>query len=236
MVAASIVGIVQYTADEPSAALGPPSAPPAAATAAPAGDYEIHAAFYQVGSSGRQRKASGERIGRGDVLELDLRLSHDARVYVVNEDDQGSVSLLFPLPDGLLRNPLRGGQTYTLPGPDSTRPVQWKISSHGGREHFYVIVSPEDDPIIRAAIDRLTPASDNPALNARAEPRPGGLRGRVGALPRAHGPRGAGRPLAQAGEAAGRRRRARARPLGSRTDTGKSAPHPLAHRADSGTC
>jgi hypothetical protein len=176
VVAASVVGIVRYTADEPSTALRPSPAPPAAA-AAPAGDYEIHAAFYQVGKTGRQRKVSGERIGRGDVLELDLRLSHDARVYVVNEDDQGSASLLFPLADGLLRNPLRGGQTYTLPGPDSTRPVQWEINSHGGREHFYVIISPEDDPLIRAAIDRLTPASDNPELNARAEPRPGGLRG-----------------------------------------------------------
>ena len=163
------VGIVRYTADEPGTALHPSPAPPAAA-AAPAGDYEIHAAFYQVGKNGRQRKASGERIGRGDVLELDLRLSHDARVYVVNEDDQGSASLLFPLADGLLRNPLRGGQTYTLPGPDSTRPVQWEINSHGGREHFYVIVSPEDDPVVRAAIDRLTPASDNPERNARAEP------------------------------------------------------------------
>jgi tRNA A-37 threonylcarbamoyl transferase component Bud32 len=176
VVAASVVGIVRYTADEPSAALRPPTAPPAAA-AAPAGEYEVHAAFYQVGPSGRQLKASGERIGRGDVLELDLRLSHDARVYVVNEDDQGSASLLFPLADGLLRNPLRGGQTYTLPGPDSTRPVQWEIDAHGGREHFYVIVSPEDDPIIRAAIHRLTPASDNPELNARAEPPVGGLRG-----------------------------------------------------------
>ena len=168
VVAVSVVGIVRYTADEPSAALRPSPAPPAAA-AAPAGDYEIHAAFYQVVKSGRQRKASGERIGRGDVMELDLRLSQDARVYVVNEDDQGSASLLFPLADGLLRNPLRGGQTYTLPGPDSTRPVQWEINSHGGREHFYVIVSPEDDPVVRAAIDRLTPASDNPELNARAE-------------------------------------------------------------------
>jgi eukaryotic-like serine/threonine-protein kinase len=175
VVAVSVVGIVRYTADEPGVALRPSPAQPAAA--APAGDYEIHAAFYQVGPNGRQRKVAGERIGRGDVLELDLRLSHDARVYVVNEDDQGSASLLFPLADGLLRNPLRGGQTYTLPGPDSTRPVQWEINSHGGREHFYVIVSPEDDPVIRAAIDRLTPASDNPELNARAEPRPGGLRG-----------------------------------------------------------
>lgn len=169
VVAASVVGILQYTKDEPRAAVSPSSAPPAAAVA-PAGDYEVHAAFYQVGPSGRQRKASGERIGRGDVLELDLRLSHDARVYVVNEDDKGSASLLFPLPDGIQRNPLRGGQTYTLPGPDSTKPVQWEINSHGGREHFYLIVSPEDDPVIRAAIDRLTPASDNPELNARAQP------------------------------------------------------------------
>jgi len=176
LVVASIVGIVRYAKDDPAVVARPRLEQPAAAVAAP-GEYDVHAAFYQVGPGGRQRKAAGERIGYGDVLELDLRLSHDARVYVVNEDEHGSVSLLFPLADGLLRNPLRGGQTYTLPGPDSTQPVQWSIDSHGGREHFYVIVSPEDDPIIRAAIDRLTPASDNPSLNARLEPPAGGLRG-----------------------------------------------------------
>ena len=119
------------------------------------------------------------RVSRGDVLELDLRLSRDAAVYVVNEDDQGAASLLFPLAGGNLRNPLRGGQQYTLPGPSGSEPVQWKIDSFGGREHFYVIVAPTVDSTIQAAIDRLTPASDNPspAMTARAEPERGGLRG-----------------------------------------------------------
>jgi len=145
----------------------------------PSADYVVQAAFYRVDEKSREAKVSGTRISRGDVLELDLRLSRDATVYVVNEDEQGSASLLFPLAGGTLRNPLRGGQQYTLPGPSDSEPVQWAIDSFGGREHFYVIVAPAVDATIQAAIARLTPASDNPspALTARAEPQAGGLRG-----------------------------------------------------------
>ena len=142
-----------------------------AGTKPAAADYLVHAAFFLVGEKGREAKVSGMRIKRGDVLELDLRLSRDATVYVVNEDDEGTASLLFPLAGGNTRNPLRGGQTYTLPGPSGVLPVQWEIDSFGGREHFYIIVSPTVDPTIQAAIDRLTPASDNPSppMSASAE-------------------------------------------------------------------
>jgi hypothetical protein len=145
----------------------------------PSSEYRIRAAFYQVDERGRQPKASGARLRLGDALELDLHLSRDASVYVVNEDDQGVPWLLFPLPGANLRNPLRGGQTHTLPGPNGIQPVQWEIDSHGGRERFFVIVIPETDPTLQAAIARLVPASDrpDPALHARAEPQPGGFRG-----------------------------------------------------------
>jgi hypothetical protein len=142
-------------------------------------DYTVQASFFRVATTGRGPAVAGMRIGRGDLLELDLRLSRDAAVYVVNEDDQGGAFLLFPLADGDLRNPLRGGQSYTLPGPRQAEPIQWEIDSFGGRERFYVIVAPTADPVMQAAIDRLTPASDNPAppLTARADPASGGLRG-----------------------------------------------------------
>ncbi|MEO5823679.1 MAG: protein kinase [Vicinamibacteraceae bacterium] len=162
----------------------PPPGPSAVARSSPAAppvatEYSVQAAFYQVDEKSRQVKLSGARITEGDTLELDLRLSQSASVYVINEDERGSVWLLFPLPDATLRNPLRGGQAYTLPGPDATKPVQWLIDEYGGREHFYVIVSPAVDPTLQAAIDRLTPASDHssPSLNARVELQPGGLRG-----------------------------------------------------------
>jgi hypothetical protein len=175
VVAASVLGIGWGLREAPR----PDAAPVRVAPPPAADDYAIQAAFYQVSDTGRQPKLPGTRVAPGDVLEVDVRLSRDATVYVVNEDDQGSASLLFPLKGGNLANPLRGGQTYTLPGPSGLTPVQWKISSSGGREHFYVIVSPEPDPMLVAAIDRLTPASDDPSppLNARADPRPGRLRG-----------------------------------------------------------
>jgi eukaryotic-like serine/threonine-protein kinase len=179
VVTASVLGIGWAVVDRPA----PPSVRPAmagpASTPAASPDYAVSAAFYQVDEHGRQRKLPGARVGRGDILELDVRLSSDASVYVVNEDERGSASLLFPLPGANLQNPLRGAQTYTLPGPRGDEPVQWEIDSYGGREHFFVIVSPEHDPALKAALDRLTPASDHPSppLNARAEPRSSGLRG-----------------------------------------------------------
>jgi hypothetical protein len=133
--------------------------------------YDVQAAFFQVSEQGRAEKPWGARIAPGDALELDLRLSKPANVFVVNEDDQGSATLLFPLEDGTLSNPLPAGTTHTLPGPSRIQPVQWKIDSFGGREHFYVIVAPVVDSQLQAAIDRLVPASDDPPQLA------GGLRG-----------------------------------------------------------
>lgn len=177
VVTATVAGIWRAGPGPSPQAIVSPTPPVSAPPVAP--EYSIRAAFYQVDERGRQPKVSGARISPGDALELDIRLSHDASVYVISEDDHGKVTLLFPLPGANLRNPLRAGQTHSLPGPSGDEPTQWAIDSYGGRERFYVIVSPEPDPTLQAAIDRLTPASDHPAaaLNARAEPRSGGLRG-----------------------------------------------------------
>jgi hypothetical protein len=167
----------------------------AAATPTPVLDgYRVQATFYQLAGNARQPKAAGTRIATGDVLELDIRLSHDASVYVVNEDDQGRAFLLFPLAGGSLRNPLPAGRAHTLPGPSGAEPVQWEVDSIGGREHFYVIVAPEADPVLQSALDRLRPASDTPApsLNAQANPEQGGLRGVRGTSKLAHKPAPAG--------------------------------------------
>jgi hypothetical protein len=172
--AATLLGIlwmVGSPAEEPPLAVKAP-APVAGATQ---DGYLVHAAFYQVSETGRQAKTPGTRVTPGDALELDLQLSRDASVYVINEDDQGSATLLFPLPGGSLRNPLRGGQAYTLPGPRPGRqgaePVQWEINSFGGQEHFYVVVTPDSESGLQSAIAKLPTASDDPP------PVVGGLRG-----------------------------------------------------------
>ena len=171
------LAVAWIVGDQPAPARGIASLAPVASTAAavPDATYAVRAAFYEVTKTGRHVVRSGMHVQPGVMLELDLHLSGDAHVYVVNEDERGAPSLLFPLPGGNLQNPLRGGQALTLPGPRGKEPVQWEVSSVGGREHFFVIVSRDPLPAdIAQAIDRLTPASDDPLLSASAE---GGMRG-----------------------------------------------------------
>jgi hypothetical protein len=176
-IATSVAGGWWLLADRDDAGVRPAAAA-LVSTPVPSADHRVQATFYQLAGGVRQPKASGARVRPDDVLELDIRLSRDASVYVVNEDDHGAASLLFPLPGGNLHNPLKGRETYTLPGPQGTEPVQWKVSSTGGREHFYVIVATEVDPALRAALDRLAPASDGaaPSMNAQAGVAPSTLR------------------------------------------------------------
>ena len=182
------VAIAWMLSDPPAAPRGIArlSSVASAAETSPEGTYAVRAAFYEVTKTGRQPVRSGMHVRPGVMLELDLQLSGPSYVYVVNEDERGAPSLLFPLPGGSLQNPLRGGQAHTLPGPRAKEPVQWEVSSVGGREHFFVIVSPDPLPAdIEKAINQLVPASDDPALSVRAG-EAGGMRGVRGVNRLAH--------------------------------------------------
>lgn len=84
--------------------------------------------------------SSGATARVGDALALHLTLTDRRYVYVINEDLAGAQYLLFPLATSTLKNPLDAG-SYRLP--DSA--LDWRITSRGGREHFFVLLS--DEPI-----------------------------------------------------------------------------------------
>lgn len=168
------------------------------------GAYLAQANFYRVTAHGRQPITPGATVRPGDVLELDMRLSQRADVFVVNEDDTGAAYLLFPLPDGNLQNPLAAGLVHTLPGPRGQLPVQWEIDAKGRREAFYVIVNAGAEPAVRQALARLNRASDSPSepMTARNDFARGTMRGasnlahvEVGSKERDRPWRKLGRPL-----------------------------------------
>lgn len=96
--------------------------------------------------------ADGGSVRPGDLLNLDLRGSREVWAYVLNEDDAGHVSLLFPLSGTDARNPLPAGATHRLPGQLDGAPASWAVTSAGGRERVYVIASTERLESLEAAI------------------------------------------------------------------------------------
>ncbi len=93
----------------------------------------------------------GGEVRLGDALSLELTLDRSRHVYVINEDTRGERFQLFPLAESDLANPLPAGRVR-LPGTAAGEPIDWRITSRGGRERFYVLIA--DEPL--ADLKRLT--------------------------------------------------------------------------------
>jgi hypothetical protein len=99
---------------------------------------------------GDEPLAPGGAVRVGDVLALELKLDRPSHVYVVNEDEAGARYQLFPVADSELSNPLPAG-TIRLPGKVAGRPLQWRVTSAGGWERFYVVIAGHALPELQAA-------------------------------------------------------------------------------------
>jgi hypothetical protein len=124
-----------------------PAAPPAATAETPAlkfvpnGAYTIEASLLR-GAAAPERMESGERVRVGDALSMRLKVSRPVWLYVVDEDDQGVATLLFPLKGSDVANPIPTGDVL-LPGRIGGEQKYWQVTSAGGREHFLVVASPK---------------------------------------------------------------------------------------------
>jgi hypothetical protein len=180
VVAAGIVWFLAVRSSAPVSA-GTATPHPAIAGAAAPLDYSVRAEFYRVTKDGHLPLQPAERVRPHDALGLDVELSRDAFVYVINEDERGLGNRLFPLPRGTLQNPLRGGQVHALPGVVDGAVRQWLVTSTGGQEHFFVVVSPTALPDVEVALDRLAAASaDHPVEMPRGGDAASSLRGVAG--------------------------------------------------------
>jgi hypothetical protein len=116
----------------------------------------------------REELAEGALVRPGDTLCLEYRGSADANVYVLNEDREGEVHLLFPLPGQDLRNPLPGEVRLRLPGPREGVPQDWQVTGGQGREAFLVIASRDLMPWLEEVLAGFTPASADRAVRRTA--------------------------------------------------------------------
>lgn len=99
------------------------------------------ASFLRTGGRVPEALAEGALVRPGDTLGLTLRLGAAAHVYVLNEDRQGAVFVLFPLAETDLRNPLPAGRELHLPGEWQGAALDWRVTDGRGEERFLVVAT-----------------------------------------------------------------------------------------------
>jgi eukaryotic-like serine/threonine-protein kinase len=95
--------------------------------------------LYRARRGASERMVEGMRVEPGDDLYLLFESPESVYVYVLNEDDQGSVFVLFPVAGLDVANPLVPNVQHRLPGRLGGRRVNWEVSSAGGRERVFVV-------------------------------------------------------------------------------------------------
>ena len=108
------------------------------------GPLQVDASFYRVPAGDRfkeERLHPGGRVNAGDQVFLEIRSAARMHVYVLNEDEDGRVVVMFPLPSLDLANPLSPHAMHRLPGSVAGEPKYWDIGGARGRETFLVIAS-----------------------------------------------------------------------------------------------
>ena len=97
--------------------------------------------FVRTGGTLEAALSDGSTIQPGDTFALDVTPARSSFVYVINEDAHGENYQLFPLKGAALTNPLPARRTLRLPGMVNGSTLDWQVTSRGGVERFYVLVS-----------------------------------------------------------------------------------------------
>jgi hypothetical protein len=116
----------------------PAPSPPAVPTA---GRLTATAHVYRDEKSGPKLLIPGSTIHPGDNLFLEILGTDSMYAYVINQDDLGHAYVLYPGPSFDLKGALAPGITHRLPGTHGGVPVNWVVSSAGGRETITVIAA-----------------------------------------------------------------------------------------------
>jgi hypothetical protein len=103
----------------------------------------VHDARLLRGETRLDPLTSGDRVDASDIVHLEIDLAQDCSVYVLNRDERGAASLLFPVLGYVLQNPIEAGRDVSIPGTRTgeERPVAWTLGAVGGRMHLLVVAS-----------------------------------------------------------------------------------------------
>jgi len=100
-----------------------------------------NASLYRERDGKSELLMPGARVMPGDKLYLELTGDDAMNVYVFNQDEKGSVFVLFPLPGLDAANPLPPKLSNRLPGSRQGVPESWQVTSAGGGEEIFVVAS-----------------------------------------------------------------------------------------------
>ena len=120
----------------------------------PAGPLEAQIRFTGVNEGQFVELEPGTPVGTDTGLELKVRLSRDAYVYVLNRDAEGATTLLWPMMNAGQPQKLEGGREHTIPGNfDGGDPLRWHLAPVEGTERFLVVASVEPMPKFEEAME-----------------------------------------------------------------------------------
>jgi len=150
----------------------------------------VESSFFRVDGGSREPLLTGSRVQPGQQLRLELRVDRESHAYVLNEDLDGNLFLLFPLPGGQPENPLAEQVIHSLPGELNGDERDWLVTSAGGRERFLIVVAEGSIPEFEAVVTQLAIASADRAAEIAplSEEQFAQLRGVGGTVPRAEWP------------------------------------------------
>lgn len=101
-------------------------------------------AAYEAWRDGSRRTlTNGAPVTPADRIALALSIEPRAHVYLLNLDEAGAITVLFPMEGHPLENPIPGGETIALPGTFGGERQGWTLSPDRGTERFLLIASRE---------------------------------------------------------------------------------------------
>jgi serine/threonine protein kinase len=120
----------------------------------------ISATFVLLRQAGRGEDTlrNGSTVKPGDRLSMHVVGSDSMMTYILNEDSDGNVFVLFPIPGMRPENPLAARTDYRLPGADGDSVYYWNVTSAGGEDHVVAIASRHKLGDIEEVLATLPPA------------------------------------------------------------------------------
>ncbi|MFZ5786172.1 MAG: protein kinase domain-containing protein [Acidobacteriota bacterium] len=142
------------------------------ATAAPRHPPSIEVALYRNRDGRSESLANGSTVHPGDRLFLAMTCAEPVHLYVFDEDRNGSLFVLFPLPELELANPLPARQRHRLPGQRDGIGQDWVVTSAGGRETILVVAARRPLPELEREILQLRAADAGRPVQRIERPMP----------------------------------------------------------------
>jgi hypothetical protein len=119
---------------------------------------QVSATLYRSNVEGGEPLLTGAEVQSGEQLFLELEAAVPLFAYVLNEDRDGNVFVLFPVPGFDLVNPLPGGIRHRLPGRFDGAPHDWRITSEGGNETVLIVCARRALAPLEQALSQIPPA------------------------------------------------------------------------------